>query len=132
MEYTNPEFHVGDLTDEILDTLAADIVPWLADGTPVIVDFEPGNMTRYELVMTPLHGARRIGGATVQGVSQYEAMLLSISNMGVCYPVRWRGREFLDVGYVQEKWKGLSKGDAACIANLLMAIGKASTVEPVR
>lgn len=106
---------------DIVEEMAVQYAPSFIYGDrPVVIEFEPGNGTRYVLVFTPLDDIQsRVVGNT---------WLLSLPNFDRCYPINVPGRQ--TPGYVAEKWCK-STGDAVPIAHLLNSLWEQMKIRSV-
>ncbi len=101
----------SDKVDEAAQAAAANL---LADpDRALVIDLQPGNGTRYVMVITPLSEA----GASLVGNTH----ILSFPLMGKCYPVNVPGYQV--PSYVQEKWLP-SISDAVPVSQFLISLGK--------
>jgi hypothetical protein len=96
--------------------------PGVAQRRVAVIDYAPGNGTRYVLVFTPVP-------PSMEGAVGNE-WVLSIPNMRVSYPIGLPSRA--DLHYCKEKWLNRDS-DAAALSLFLNALADAMAgAEPLR
>lgn len=88
---------------------------------PIVIDYLPGNYTRYEIAFLPLAAASFHADDQIH--SKPDQVVVALLNFGSAYPFKLVGREnpTLHWTYIAEKLR-LNEGDAKAIEHLLAQV----------
>lgn len=124
---TASEYKTSRLKGDYVDRLAETAARSLLEGLPVVIAYEPGNATRYEVILTPL-------GAAVEPVTSYpvaqdcgrdHCVAVAVMNMNAAMVLPMLEHGFYyHPSYIREKLD-LSDGDALALMALFEAINEA-------
>jgi len=105
------------VTMEEIKALGAEASLWLADDGCVRIEFQPGNGTRYDLLVVE-PSSQRVGGKPTD--AQDERWVVAVMNFGTVYEFGHEAAPY--PSYLAEKLTNGNHADAAALHLLLAAM----------
>lgn len=104
----------------VADSVGTEVAQALVLGAPVLIAYEPGNMTRYEVAFVPLWNAVFVGGNIGATPDEF---VVAVLNFRAAHPFKLRDRDgaVLHHSYIGEKLR-MQEGDAVAMEALLAAV----------